>query len=181
QIAVALLDHIAEMDADAKLNVSLGRNAGVALDHAVLHLDSAAYSLDYTAELDEDAIASALDHAPVMHGDGRINQIAPQRAEPRQCAILVDTGKSAVTDHVGGENGGELSGLGHRVHRNNPERNGEFGPAEIQEGYHALNRTFLTFFTVVLRRKAHSFATRNVAYWPDSDLPRCLHSGRYQV
>jgi hypothetical protein len=67
QIAVALLDHIAEMDADAELDPALGRKAGVALDHAVLHLDGAAHGVDHAAEFDEDAVAGTLHHAAVMH------------------------------------------------------------------------------------------------------------------
>ena len=39
QIAVALLDDVAEMNADAKLDAALGRHAGIALDHPVLHFD----------------------------------------------------------------------------------------------------------------------------------------------
>ena len=31
----------------------------------------------------------ALDDAPVMHGDGRIDQVAAQRPQPRQNAVLV--------------------------------------------------------------------------------------------
>jgi hypothetical protein len=55
--------------------------------------------------------------------------------------------------------------------RNNPERDGEFGPAEMQEGYHALNRTSVTFFTVVRRRKAHSFLRREMSpSGPISDI-----------
>ena len=53
QIAVALLDDVAEMDADAKLDAPLRRQAGVALDHAVLHFDGAAHRVDHAAELDE--------------------------------------------------------------------------------------------------------------------------------
>ena len=55
QVAVALLDHIAEVDADAELDAALGRKAGVALDHAVLHLDGAAHGIDDASELNEDA------------------------------------------------------------------------------------------------------------------------------
>src|SRR5262249_57143088 len=51
QVPVALLDHITEMDANAKLDATLGWNARVALDHAVLHLDSAAHRVDYAAQL----------------------------------------------------------------------------------------------------------------------------------
>ena len=71
QIAVGLLDDVAEMDADAELDAALRRQAGIAFDHAVLHLDRAAHGVDHAAELDEAAVAGALDDAPVMHGDGR--------------------------------------------------------------------------------------------------------------
>jgi hypothetical protein len=47
------------MNADAKLEATLGREAGVALDHAVLHLDGAAHSVNHAAELDDGSIASS--------------------------------------------------------------------------------------------------------------------------
>ena len=109
QIAVALLDHVAEMDADAKLDAALGRQAGIALDHAVLHLDGAAHRVDHAAELDESSVAGALDHATVMHGDGGIDQIAAQRPQPRQDAILVRAGEPAVADDVGRQDRRKLS------------------------------------------------------------------------
>ena len=100
QVAVALLDHVAEMNADAELDAAIRRHAGVALDHAVLHFDRAAHGVDDAAELDDDAVAGALDDAPVMHGDGRIDEIAAQRPQPRQDAILVRAGEPAVADDV---------------------------------------------------------------------------------
>ena len=71
QVAVALLDHVAKMNADAEFDAPLGRHAGVALDHAVLHFDRAAHRVDDAAELDDAAVAGALDDAPVMRGDRR--------------------------------------------------------------------------------------------------------------
>ena len=62
-IAVALLDHVAEMNADAKLDAALRRQASIALDHAGLHLNPAAHRIDYAAELDDDAVPGALDDA----------------------------------------------------------------------------------------------------------------------
>ena len=53
QIAVALLDDVAEMDADAKLDAPVRRHAGVALDQAVLDFDRAAHRVDDAAELDD--------------------------------------------------------------------------------------------------------------------------------
>ena len=40
----------------------------------------AAHRVDDAAELDDAAIAGALDDAPMMHGDRGIDQIAAQRA-----------------------------------------------------------------------------------------------------
>jgi hypothetical protein len=95
QVAVALLDHIAEMDADAELDASLGRKASIALDHAVLHLDGTMYGVNNAAELNEDAVTSSLDEASVMYSDGGIDQIAAERAQPRKRPPLVGAGKLA--------------------------------------------------------------------------------------
>jgi hypothetical protein len=43
------------------------------------------------------------DDAPVVYGDGRIDQITAQRPEPRQSAILVCAGEPTETDDVGGQ------------------------------------------------------------------------------
>ena len=52
---------------------------------------------------------------PVMHGDGRVDEVAAQRPEPRERALLVRAGEPAVADHVGGEDRGKLPGFGHGV------------------------------------------------------------------
>jgi hypothetical protein len=91
------------MDADAEFDSAFGRQAGVALDHAVLHLDGAANGIDDASELDEDAIARSLNDAAVMHGDGWIDQVAAERAQPREHAILVGAGKAAEADYIGGQ------------------------------------------------------------------------------
>ena len=77
EIAVGLLDHVAEMDADAKLDAALGRHAGVALDKAALHLDGAAHGIDHAAKLDQAAVAGSLDDPPMMRVDCGIDKIAP--------------------------------------------------------------------------------------------------------
>jgi hypothetical protein len=66
------------MNADAELDSALGRQAGIALDHAVLHFDRATHSVDHGAELDEAAVAGTLNDAPVMGVDGGTDQIATQ-------------------------------------------------------------------------------------------------------
>jgi hypothetical protein len=83
------LDHVAEMDAHAKLDPLFVRHAGVALDHAALHFNRAAHGVDHAAELADEAIAGALDDAPMMSGDGGVDEIAAQAPKTRERPILV--------------------------------------------------------------------------------------------
>jgi hypothetical protein len=64
------------MNADAKFDAARRRQASITLKHAVLNLDCTAYGLDNAAELNEGSVAGPFDHAPMMHRDGRIDQIA---------------------------------------------------------------------------------------------------------
>jgi hypothetical protein len=77
---VNILDHVTKVDPDAKLDAAIRRQASVALDHAVLHLDSAPNGIDYASELNEEAIARPLNHAAVMQSNGGIDQITAERA-----------------------------------------------------------------------------------------------------
>ena len=113
EVAVGLLDDVAEMNANPEFDAALRRQAGVALDEAVLHLDRAAHRVDHAAELDEAAVAGALDHATMMHRDGRINEVAAQRPESRQNAILVRSREPAVSDDIRDQNRRDLPGLAH--------------------------------------------------------------------
>ena len=88
------------MNADSELDAALRRQAGVALDEAVLHLDRAAHRVDHATKLDEAAVPGAFDDAAMMHGDGRIDEVAAQRPESRQNAILVRSREPAVSDDV---------------------------------------------------------------------------------
>ena len=104
QIAVGLLDHVAEMNADAKVDAAFGRKTGIAFDEAVLHLDGAAHRVDHAAELDEASIPSSLNDALMMGVDGGIDQIAPQPPQPRQRAILILPREPAVADDIRDQN-----------------------------------------------------------------------------
>ena len=101
------------MNSDAELDAALGRQAGIALDQALLHFDRAAHGIDHAAEFDEAAVAGALDDAPIMRGDGGVDQIAAQPPEPRQRAVLVGAGEPAVADHVGDQNRRDFPGFAH--------------------------------------------------------------------
>ena len=91
----------------------LGRHAGVALDQAVLHFDRAAHSVDHAAELDDDAVAGALDDAAVMRGDGgsmRSLRSARSRASVRSSSA---PGEPAIAGDVGDQDRCEFPGLAH--------------------------------------------------------------------
>ena len=113
QIAVALLDHVAQMNADAELDAALGRQARIALDQAVLHFDRKAHRVDHAAELDEAAVAGALDDPPMMGGDGGVDQVAPQAPKARERAILVRSREPAIADDIGDQDRRNFPGLAH--------------------------------------------------------------------
>ena len=77
------------MDADAEFDAPVGRDLGVALGHRPLDFHCKIHCIDNTAELDNRAVAGALDDAAVMHGDGRIDQVAPKGPKPCESAIFV--------------------------------------------------------------------------------------------
>ena len=113
QIAVGLLDDVAEVNADTELDAAFGRQARIAFDHAVLQFNRATHGVDHAAELDKNPVPGALDDAAMVHGDGRIDQVAAQRPEPRERTILVRAREPAVADDVCDQNGRDLSGLAH--------------------------------------------------------------------
>jgi hypothetical protein len=98
--APSLLDDI-QMSADAKLDAAVGRQAGVALDEARLHLDRTAHGIDHAAEFDENAVAGALDDAPMRRGVGGIDQIAAEAAKTRKSSLFLGAGEPAGADDVG--------------------------------------------------------------------------------
>src|ERR1700733_15058644 len=101
------------MDADAELDATIVRHAGVALDHAVLHLDRASHRVDHAAELTNEPVARSLDDAPMMRSDRRINQIVAQRAQPREGSLLVGAGEPTVADNIGDQDRSDLPRFRH--------------------------------------------------------------------
>ncbi len=76
EVAIRLLDDVAEMDSDADLDALTSGNAGIAVSEPRLHLHGRAHGVDHAAELDHRAVAGALDDAPVMDRDRRVDQVA---------------------------------------------------------------------------------------------------------
>ena len=80
-----LNNHVAEIDADAKLDTVVLGESDIAFGHLPPHRDCRSDGSDYARKLDQNAIAGRLDDAPVVAGDLRVDQFAAKRPEPQQC------------------------------------------------------------------------------------------------
>ena len=76
--SMACRSSVIRLSISSRSSVGLSASISVALDHAVLHLDGAAHGIDNAAELNDAPVAGALHHPTVVHGDGRIDQIASE-------------------------------------------------------------------------------------------------------
>jgi hypothetical protein len=61
----------------------------VPLDHTIPHFNGATHGVDHAAELDDRAVAGALDDSSIMHRNRWVDEVTAERPEPREDAILV--------------------------------------------------------------------------------------------
>src|SRR5580700_9184514 len=93
---------------------TMRRSSGTpALRSTIAFCTSATHGIDDAAKLDDAAVTRALDDPAMMHGDGRIDQVAAKRSKPGKNAILVRSRETAISDHVRAKYGRKLSGFGH--------------------------------------------------------------------
>jgi hypothetical protein len=102
------------LNSNPKFDALLRGNLGVALDYRSLNFNGALYRVDYATELDDAAVACALDDAAVMGGYCRIDQIAAQSTKPRERAFFVGSSKPTVADDIRHQDCDKLAGLAHR-------------------------------------------------------------------
>src|SRR5271166_6015205 len=93
EVAVALFDDVAQVNADTEFDAPLWPHAGVALDEAGLQFDRAAHGVDDAPELGDRAVAGALEDPAAMGGDRWVDEIAAQPPDTRQRALLVSAGE----------------------------------------------------------------------------------------
>jgi hypothetical protein len=79
------------VDSDAKLYTALGRQPGIALDHAVLNLDSAAHGVDYAADFDQRSVAPVRFTTRPYGIEARLKDTIsdPRKSRPRSATKLV--------------------------------------------------------------------------------------------
>ena len=102
---VTLDDDIAEIDADTKPQAAGLRDSGVLSVEFELDLGRAPNRLHGAGELGDDAVASAPEHPPLMLRNQPVNDLA-MRPQGRKRPFLVPACQTAVTNCIGGEDGG---------------------------------------------------------------------------
>ena len=110
--SVLLPDHIAQVDADAKLHAPVLGQLVVALGEFVLDFVGAVHGFDGAGKLSQDAVAGGVDESPAVGLD----------ALAEKCAGVIERAKGGgfvighqprVAGGVGGEDGGEFAVGGH--------------------------------------------------------------------
>jgi len=71
------------VNTNAEFDPALGWQAGIALDHAVLHFDGAAHGIDDAPEFDQSTVPGSLHDAAVMHGRSCIDRLSRQAKRTR--------------------------------------------------------------------------------------------------
>src|SRR6516164_10999500 len=74
---VVVENDVAEIDADAEIDASLGLHAGVARGHLALHLDRTTNRVDHARKLAEQTIARRVDDATTVLLDLGVGNLAP--------------------------------------------------------------------------------------------------------
>ena len=114
---VALDDDIAEIDADTKPQTARLRKIGVLPVEFELDFGGAPNRFHRARELGDDAVASAPEHPSLMLLNQSVNDLA-MRPEGRKCPLLVPAYQPAITNCIGGKDGGHsaLNAIqGHRT------------------------------------------------------------------
>jgi hypothetical protein len=101
------------MNANAEDDAPVLGQADVTLGCSTLQFDHAPHCVDHAAKFGEKPVAGALDDAAFVNGDGRVDQVAAQRPQSGERAILVNRGETAESDDVGDEDRSDLSVFGH--------------------------------------------------------------------
>jgi hypothetical protein len=87
----------------------LSSAASLAGRHGLLKRHGAAYCLDGAGELDQDPISHDLDNSAVVLGYQWLKDFRAAGLQHSERASFVSLHHSAVTNHIGGQDGGEAT------------------------------------------------------------------------
>jgi hypothetical protein len=106
--AVLFLDHVAEIDADAKLHAAVGREFEIAPLEHLLNLASRLDGFDGAGELGQNIVAGRVDDAALVARDDTRDGAAVF-AQGRHRGGFVVAHEARITGHVGAHDRGELA------------------------------------------------------------------------
>ena len=114
---IPLDHHVAEIDADAEHDPSVGRHLGLTLGYALLDRHGARDGVDHRPELDDRPVAHQLDDAALVLGQERVDGRLAQPWYRGQRPHFVALDQPRIADDVGGQDRGEapLHPLGNHV------------------------------------------------------------------
>jgi hypothetical protein len=101
-----VIDHVADIDADAELHAALGLNWGIALCHRGLDGERAFDRVHHAGKLGENAVSGGIDNAPGKFADHREHDRLV-RFEIAHRARFIRAHQGAVAGDVGRQNGGK--------------------------------------------------------------------------
>jgi hypothetical protein len=96
----AIHDHVANVNADAKPDASVGRLFAIMVGHLLLYLHCTAHRPIDTVEHDEKCVARGVDDPPAMRGDRRVDQVAAQCTQSLKRAGIIQPYEAAVAHDV---------------------------------------------------------------------------------
>jgi hypothetical protein len=98
---VVVNDDVTDVNADTKGDAISGRDVCIALGHAALYVDRAPHRVDYTRELQQQAIAGGFDDPATIFGNLRVNQLPPMSFQCGQGGAVVAAHEQRIAHHIG--------------------------------------------------------------------------------
>jgi hypothetical protein len=100
----SIRDRIANVDPDPKVDSPIMRLINIKAGKILLHFDCEAYRPIDAVEYHQQGVAAGLNNSAAMPVEGRIDNTAPELAQPVEGLQVVQPYQAAVTNHVGIDN-----------------------------------------------------------------------------
>ena len=94
-------DDVAKVDPHAELDATFDWHARVALDHLALHVNCAAYRVDYAGKFDEQAIPCGFDNPAAVLFNLRVCKLAPKELQRGERSFLIRPHQPRIAGDVG--------------------------------------------------------------------------------
>ena len=105
-------NRVANVDPNAEADGAVRRLIAIMVGHLLLHLHRTAHRTVDAVEHDEQEIAPSLDELATVLLYRRVYQVAAERTQPFERAYIIQSDQAAVADHIGIDDGDQLSPIG---------------------------------------------------------------------